>query len=182
MFVCYYVWLWINACMSYFVVCCVCQGDRGFVSVHYPNVSVFYKLVAYEQSCLYAQCPGGYLATCVLLLRCVCHSLWGLLRVCAHLGDWVCAQLQGCVFAHVKILRTKRGWAQCPSRHYVALLWSRPSSRSRSADGAPPLGGGELARDLGWVEVWAGTQATYSTLHRFRLVCLEAVYTVIRTG
>lgn len=106
-FVCYYVWLWINACMSYFVVCCVCQGDRGFVSVHYPNVSVFYKLVAYEQSCLYAQCPGGYLATCVLLLRCVCHSLWGLLRVCAHLGDCECVHSCKGVCLHML-----RSWEQ----------------------------------------------------------------------
>eukprot|EP00064_Thunnus_orientalis_P009962 superscaffoldBa00001302_g9988 len=52
-----------------------------------------------------------------------------------------------------------RGNMGCPSRRYVALFWSRPSTRSRSADCAPPLGGGEPERDLGWVEVWAITLA-----------------------
>ncbi len=67
------------------------------------------------------------------------------------------------VYVCVEILRTKHGWAPSPSRRYVALLWSRPSSRSRSADSTPPMGGGEAEKDLDWVEVWAGTQAACRT-------------------
>lgn len=153
-------------CVSTFLACFLCQGDRDFCQCKpfkcqlVPHMSVcvcpcqrdiLKSLCTHVQVLIWSFICG--FETCFSWCVCkLCTSVHAVACVCS------CEGVRMCVC--VKIKRTKHGWAQRPSRRYVALLWSRPSSRSRSADSTPPLGGGESEKDLGWVEVWAGTQAT----------------------
>lgn len=129
------------------------------VSLNYLNVSMFLNSGVHAQLCV-GVCPclhdilkSLFTYAQVLIWAFVCSfdiclswSVWA-----TYICGCVCVYVCGCysVSLHVKILRTKQAWTQCPSRRYVALLWNRPSSRSRSTDSTPPLGGREVESDVG---------------------------------